>query len=93
MGSLKKLKKYKREWFSPQIRSGWKKTDPAKVRRANVLKAHKGDLLGAARSKQALANVNSGPAGDRETAVKAQADANYFFSKYKSQQKRKRRRQ
>jgi len=90
MGSLRELKKYKRKWFAPGKASGWKKSDPASVRRAKVLKAHRGDLLSAARSKQSLANVNSGPAGDHETTVKAQSDANYFYKKYRAQQKRRR---
>jgi len=90
MGNLKKLRQYKRKWFAPKTSSGWNKGDPAHIRRAHVLRAHHGDLLSAARSKQALANVNSGPAGDRETAKKAAADAQYFFNKYRARQGRKR---
>ena len=79
----RKAKKSKRRWYAPKIRSGWKKTQPARTRRRLLLRAHKGDLLSAARSKQALANVTE----DEETRVLALADAQYFFEQYKKEKK------
>lgn len=69
----------KSRWFSSKVRSGWRKEDPPETRRRRVLRAHGGDLLAAARSKQALANVTTDPA----TKISAAADARYFFSKYR----------
>lgn len=68
-----------KRWFKPKVRSGWKASDPASIRRRKVLKAFKGDLLAAARSKQALANVTT----DRSTKVAARADAKYFYNLYR----------
>lgn len=60
-------------------RSGWSKTKPAGERRKAVLRAHKGNLLSSARSKQALANVTK----DAQTKRLAQADATYFYREYR----------
>ncbi len=85
----KKRRKKKRKalkekkWFSSKTRSGWKKTQPAKIRRKLLLRAHKGSLLSAARSKQALANVTQ----DEETRVLALKDAQYFFEAHKASKK------
>lgn len=78
----RKTKKEKR-WYAPKVHSGWKKSQPAGKRRSLLLKAHKGNLLSAARSKQALANVT----GDEETRVLALADARYFFREYEREKK------
>jgi len=56
----------------------WHKDEPAEVRRANALKAHKGDELATARTLQALANVTTDP----ETSKLAKTDADYFFAKH-----------
>lgn len=72
----------KEKWYDPKVRSGWKKDMPAKKRRRLLLKAHKGNLLAAARSKQALANVTE----DEETRVLAQADARYFFELHREKE-------
>lgn len=69
----------KGRWFSPKVHSGWNKDDPSDIRRRRVLRAHGGDLLAAARSKQALANVTTDPATKRA----ASSDAKYFFSEYR----------
>lgn len=79
----RKSTKGKRRWYVPKVRSGWKKTQPARTRRKLLLKAHGGNLLSAARSKQALANVTE----DEETRVLALADAQYFFEQYKKEKK------
>lgn len=76
--SKKRKKTVKGRGYSPKVKSGWKKTQPAKTRRTLVLKAHSGDLLSSARSKQALANVTQ----DEETKELALADAQYFFKEY-----------
>ena len=70
-------------WFEPSVRTGWQKDMPMAKRRRLVKSAHKGDLLASARSMQALANVTT----DRETRVKAQADANYFFKLHQKRSK------
>ena len=75
--------KKKNKWFDPKTSSGWKKTQPASIRRKLLLKAHKGSLLSAARSKQALANVTQ----DEETRILALKDARYFFEQYKKEKK------
>ena len=67
-----------KRFFKPKVKSGWKKDMPLKERRALVLKSHKGDLLSAARGKQALANVTT----DTETKVEAEKDAKYFLQLY-----------
>jgi len=72
-----------RRWFAPKVRSGWEKGMPAGKRRRLLLKAHKGNLLSAARSKQALANVTQ----DEETRVLALADARFFFERHKKEEK------
>lgn len=76
-----------RQWFQYAVRrhTGWRKTQSATTRRRLALRAHKGDLLATARALQALANVTTDP----ETKHKAQADADYFFKRYrKSKRKR-----
>jgi len=73
------LVKREDRWFNPKLHTGWKKDLPAKERRRLELKARKGDLLAAARAKQALANVTK----DKETREAAQADANYFYRRYR----------
>ena len=77
----KKTTKKSKKWYSPKVHSGWKKDMPAKERRSLLLKAHKGSLLAAARSKQALANVTK----DEETRVLALKDAEYFFSLHRKE--------
>lgn len=79
----RKSTKGKKRWYAPKVQSGWKKTMPAGKRRRLLLKAHKGSLLSAARSKQALANVTE----DEETRVLALADAKYFFERHKEEKK------
>lgn len=70
-----------KKWFSPGKSTGWSKHDSQKARRANVLRAHKRDLLAATRALQSLANVTQ----DKETRLKASADALHFFKLYKRQ--------
>ena len=77
-------RKSKSKWFKPKTRSGWSKDLPPKKRRAIVLRAHHGDLLSAARSKQALANVTR----DMATKRAAKADAAYFYRRYRKTKKR-----
>ena len=66
------------QWFKPKVKSGWEKDAPLKERRSKTLKAHKGDLLSAARGKQALANVTT----DTETQREAEKDAKFFLKEY-----------
>ena len=75
----KKRTSKEKRWYAPKVRSGWKKSMPAKKRRRLTLTAHKGSLLSAARSKQALANVTQ----DEETRVLALEDAQFFFEEHK----------
>ena len=65
-------------WFHPKTRTGWKKDMPVGKRRREVLSAHGGDSLAAARGLQQLANVTV----DRDTKVEARKDALYFFKEY-----------
>lgn len=65
-------------FFNPQVRTGWRKDQPAALRRAKSLKAHKKDMLATARSLQSLANVTI----DKETRKAARSDAQYFFRLY-----------
>ena len=67
------------QWYEPGVKTGWEKGQPESVRRAKVLKAHKGDELASALSMQALANVTT----DRETASKAARDAKYFYRQHR----------
>jgi len=62
------------KWFEAGRPLGWRKQDSQTKRRAIALRNRDGDYLKAGRALQALANVNSGRAGDRETARKASAD-------------------
>jgi hypothetical protein len=73
-----KTKSSKKTWFHTKKTSGWKKDMPQKERRKVVLKSTHGDLLAAARGKQALANVSQ----DKETQVEAGKDAKYFYTQY-----------
>jgi hypothetical protein len=66
------------KWYHHTVEMNWHKGEPAEVRRANALRAHKGDELAAARALQALANVTKDP----ETSKLAKADADYFFAKH-----------
>ena len=66
------------KWYEHTVEMNWHKDQPADVRRANALKAHKGDELATARALQALANVTADP----ETGKLAKADADYFFAKH-----------
>ncbi|MHB9031150.1 MAG: hypothetical protein ACYC9O_20480 [Candidatus Latescibacterota bacterium] len=68
----------KEQWYTHEVKMNWQKDQPVNVRRANALKAHKGDELATGRALQALANVTT----DAETARLAKADANYFLSKH-----------
>jgi len=77
--------KGKLTWFSPKTKSGWSKLQPANIRRRLLLKAHRGKLLSAARSKQALANVTP----DEDTRVLALSDARHFFELYRKSKKKK----
>lgn len=65
-------------WYESNVHTGWKKEQPASVRRMKVQRAHKNDLLASARSMQALSNVTT----DKQTRMKAEADSTYFFKKY-----------
>ncbi len=66
------------KWYEHNVEMNWHKDEPVEVRRANALKAHKGDDLATARALQALANVTT----DAETAKLAKSDADYFFAKH-----------
>src|SRR4030042_3173740 len=63
-----------RQFFHPNVHTGWRKYMAAQVRRCLVLKAHKGDYLASARSMQALANTTT----DKITMQLARADARYL---------------
>jgi hypothetical protein len=67
------------KFFHPGVKMDWHKDQPASEKRANALKAHKGDKLATARALQELANVTT----DSATARAAKADANYFFAEHK----------
>ena len=67
------------QWYAPKTHTGWRKEQSATYRRKLVLGAHKGVVLAAARSMQALANVTT----DKQTKREAQADAKYFYAKLK----------
>ena len=66
------------KWYEHNVEMNWHRDDPPGTRRANALKAHKGDELAAARALQALANVTT----DTETASAAKSDADFFFASY-----------
>ena len=66
-----------KKWYQHNVETNWHKDMSVEERRANALKAHKGDKLATARALQALANVTT----DTETARLAKADADYFFAK------------
>jgi hypothetical protein len=68
------------KWFPTETRThtGWKKELPMYERRKLSLKAHKGNLLSAARSLQALSNVTK----DKETKKIAKKDADFFYKWY-----------
>jgi len=72
------------KWFPAEGKSlNWRKEEGQAKRRTAALASRNGNYLKTARALQALANVNSGPKGDRETARKARADATYFFMKHR----------
>ena len=66
------------KWYQHNVEMNWHKDEPAKVRRANALKAHKGDELATARALQALSNVTTDP----ETSKLAKTDADCFFARH-----------
>ena len=68
-------KKKKKKWFKAGEPLGWDKNDTMNKRRKIALRNRDGDELKTARALQALANVTK----DKETKVKAGADAKYFF--------------
>jgi hypothetical protein len=75
----------KKKWFKPKKHTGWEKDQNASTRRRKLMDStskawtrHR-RYLQAGRRAQALANVTA----DSETRKKAQADADYFFSKLK----------
>jgi phage/plasmid-associated DNA primase len=65
------------KWYQHNVEMNWHKDNSAEVRRANALKAHKGDELATARALQALANVTT----DIKTGKLAKIDADYFFAR------------
>lgn len=67
-------------WYEHNVEMNWSKGMPAAQRRANALKAHRGDQLATARALQALANVTT----DAGTAGKAKTDAAYFFAQHEA---------
>ncbi len=67
------------KWYEHKTEMNWHKEMAADARRANALKAHKGDNTATGRALQALANVTT----DAETARIAKTDADYFFSRNK----------
>ena len=69
------------KWFTKakKTHTGWQKEQSPEVRRARLLKSHKGDYLASARSIQAVANVTK----DSATRSKARADAKYLFRMHK----------
>lgn len=81
---MSKEKKLKYRYESTGVHTGWKKDDPAEVRRRRQLLSHKNDLLATARSLQGLSNVTWEP----ETKAKAKADAQYFYSLHRRYKKR-----
>lgn len=90
-------------WFSPKTITGWKKENKAITRRRKLLdatdkrKTLHDRYVAAARMIQSLANVNKPnykekdpwEGKDRETHLKAKADAVYFFKKVKKTPKNK----
>jgi len=81
-----------RKWFQKAVRkgrtknlNGWSKNLPSDLRRARAFRSRPSNwnrrqrLVSAGRALQALANVTQ----DRETRIKAKADAEYFFRKAK----------
>ena len=76
---VRRRKKTSKKWYSPKVHSGWRKSQTAVTRRKLVLEAHEGDLLSAARSMQALANVTQ----DSRTRELAVADARFLFKEYR----------
>ena len=67
------------QWYHPKVHTGWEKNLPASVRRARVLRAHKGDLLSSYHAMDSLAKVST----DKTTKIKARADAEFFRRKLK----------
>lgn len=80
-----------RQWFEVgKSLGGWVKNATARARRMRALRSRHGNFLRAGRALQALANVTK----DKATKVKAKADANYMFAKWRTRPRitRKRRR-
>jgi hypothetical protein len=71
------------KFFHPKVHTGWHKNMPAGRRRRLVLQSHKGDELASARAMQALSNVTT----DRQTAIVARSDADFFFRKHQRELK------
>jgi hypothetical protein len=71
------------KFYNPKVHTGWHKSQSLAYRRNLVLKAHGRDLLSSARAMQALANVTQ----DKQTAIAARADAQYFFREHKRKKK------
>lgn len=67
------------KWYTPGTPMGWRKDQPAAIRRRLALKAHSGDKLAAGRSLQALSNVST----DSATKKLSRQDALYFFDLHK----------
>ncbi len=77
VGALGRTPKSK-QWFEPKVHTGWSKDLSQKARIAKSVRAHKGDLLAAARSLIALHNVTT----DSTTKRLAKADADILFARH-----------
>jgi len=80
-----------KQWARFETHTGWKKSQPATVRRRRVLaatdrrKSMANRYLEAGRMMLQLANVTT----DRATEEKARADSKYFFAKSKEKRGRR----
>lgn len=74
-------KKKVKKWYEKGQSLGWSKNDTQSVRRRIALASRKGDALKTARALQALSNITQ----DFETKRKARADALYFYSIHRRQ--------
>lgn len=81
------MKKKVVKWYKPKVHSGWSKHMTPRGRRVKALRSHKRDYLATARSLQALANVNAGKKGDKQTARLAALDARYFYKMHEKTKK------
>lgn len=68
--------KKKAKWFEPGKELNWRKELVPASRRRLALESRGGDPLKTGRALQALSNVTK----DKETKMKAGADARYFYS-------------